>query len=194
MKSPKLKKTVKRKLSDLIPYERNARVHPDSQIEQLKNSILEWGWTIPVLIDEKDNIIAGHGRVFAAADLGMKEVPCIVAEGWTENQKRGYVIADNKLAEGGSWDSDVLYAELNSLLDEGFDLDVVAVDFQTQDVAYEPSTAPTFKEQNTTAGSLDKAEANLGSQIKSLSKDKSESAMEVICPHCMEAFKVQGNG
>lgn len=186
-------KIVKRKLAKLIPYERNSRIHPDAQIEQLKNSILEWGWTVPVLIDEKGNVIAGHGRLFAAEKLGMKDVPCIVAEGWTENQKKGYVIADNKLAEGGSWDSDILYAELNALLDEDFDLDLIAMDFKINDVAFAPSTEPVFTEQKTTAASVERAATGMGSQIETLSADKSAEAKEVICPYCAETFKVQGN-
>lgn len=187
------KKIVKRKLSKLVPYERNSRVHPDTQIEQLKNSILEWGWTVPVLIDENDNLIAGHGRIFAAELIGMKDVPCIVAEGWTDEQKRAYVIADNKLAEGGSWDNDILYAELNELLDGDFNIELLAVDFGTGDETFAPSVEPTFNGKNVTGGDVEKASTSQGGHIASLSKDKSAQATEVICPYCAESFKVQGN-
>ena len=100
---------VKRfKIDKLIPYARNARTHSPEQIEQIAASIREWGFTVPVLIDEAGMIIAGHGRVLAAQQLGLLEVPVIVARGWTDAQKRAYVIADNKLTENGGWDDDLL--------------------------------------------------------------------------------------
>ena len=191
-KSWQAKKIVKRKISQLIPYERNPRTHPDTQIEQLKNSILEWGWTIPVLIDERNNLIAGHGRLFAAQLIGMKDVPCIVAEGWSDEQKKAYVIADNKLAEGGAWDNDILYEELNELLEADFDIDLLAIDVEINDAAFVPAVEPVSVGKNVTSGDVGKASTGLGAQIKSLSRDKSDSAVEVICPHCAETFKIQG--
>src|SRR5215468_526674 len=92
----------------LIPYARNARTHSPAQIAQIAASIREWGFTVPVLIDEAGMIIAGHGRVLAAQQLGLGEVPVIVARGWTEAQKKAYVIADNKLTENGGWDEALL--------------------------------------------------------------------------------------
>ena len=91
---------VKKKVSDLIPYERNPNIHPTFQIEQIKNSIREWGFTIPIVIDENSTVLAGHGRLYAVQELEMEEIPCIVVEGWTERQKQAYVIADNKLQSG----------------------------------------------------------------------------------------------
>jgi ParB-like chromosome segregation protein Spo0J len=88
----------RRSINALIPYARNARTHSDAQVAQIAASMKEWGWTNPVLIDEEGGIIAGHGRVLAARKLGLTEAPVMVAEGWTEAQKRAYVIADNQLA------------------------------------------------------------------------------------------------
>ena len=82
-------KIVNKPVNELIPYDRNPRIHPDSQIKQLQNSIREWGWTIPILIDEESNVVAGHGRLFAAQDMGISEVPCVEATGWTEEQRKG---------------------------------------------------------------------------------------------------------
>ena len=188
----KAKKIVNRKLADIIPYERNSRIHPESQIEQLKNSILEWGWTVPVLIDENDNLIAGHGRLFAAERLEMKTVPCIVAEGWTEAQRKAYVIADNKLAEGGRWDNDILYEELNDLLDGSFDIDLLAVELKADENVFLPSVEPVFSNKEATSKDIESAGNGLLKGIESLSKDKSDNAVDVVCPYCAESFKIQG--
>ena len=80
----------RRPLATLVPYARNARTHSDEQIAQLAASITEWGWTMPILVDEGGMIIAGHGRVLAAAKLGIGEVPIMVARGWSDEQKRAY--------------------------------------------------------------------------------------------------------
>ena len=76
----------------------------DAQVAQIAASIREWGWTIPVLVDEDGALIAGHARVLAAQQLGMTDVPVMVARGWSEAQKRAYVLADNKLALNAGWD------------------------------------------------------------------------------------------
>jgi DNA modification methylase len=115
----------RRKVSSLVPYARNSRTHSDEQVAQIAASIKEWGWTTPVLIDAEGGIIAGHGRILAAQKLGIPEVPCMVADGWTEAQKRAYVIADNKLALNAGWDNDMLKVELGELSDLDFDLSLV---------------------------------------------------------------------
>lgn len=107
----------RRAVSELVPYARNARTHSEAQVAQIAGSIREWGWTIPVLIDEDGGIIAGHGRVLAALKLGLAEVPAMTARGWSEAQKRAYVIADNRLAENAGWDEDLLRIELTDLLE-----------------------------------------------------------------------------
>ena len=112
----------RRSIVALIPYARNARTHSDEQIAQIAASIREWGWTMPVLVDEDDMLIAGHGRVLAAQQLGLSEAPAVVARGWSDAQKRAYRIADNKLALNAGWDDRMLGVELSELLAEGFDL------------------------------------------------------------------------
>ena len=118
----------RRPIESLIPYARNARTHSDEQVAQIAASIKEWGWTIPILVDPDGQIIAGHGRVMAARKLGLTEVPVIVAAGWTEAQKRAYVIADNKLALNAGWDEELLRLELGELGDLGFDLELTGFD------------------------------------------------------------------
>ena len=106
-----------RPLAALIPYARNARLHDDAHVAQIAASIKEWGWTFPVLIDESDGILAGHGRVLAAHLLKLEDVPVIVARGWSEAKKRAYILADNKLAANARWDSALLATELADLRD-----------------------------------------------------------------------------
>ena len=115
-------KVERRKVSDLTPYARNSRTHSDEQVAQIAASIKEWGWTVPVLIEPDGGIIAGHGRVMAAQRLGIDEVPCMIADGWSEGQKRAYIIADNKLALNAGWDDEMLKVEFAELGDMGFDL------------------------------------------------------------------------
>jgi ParB-like chromosome segregation protein Spo0J len=101
-------KVERRPLASLIPSARNARTHSDAQVAQIAASIREWGWTMPILVDEAGTIIAGHGRLLAAARLGLDQVPVMVARGWTEAQKRAYLIADNKLGLNAGWNEELL--------------------------------------------------------------------------------------
>jgi len=114
-----------RPLKQLVPYARNARTHSPEQVAQIALSIKEWGWTIPVLIDENDGIIAGHGRVMAAETLGIETVPVLVARGWSEAQKRAYVLADNKLTLNAGWNTDLLKLEIEALQLEGFSVPLI---------------------------------------------------------------------
>tara|TARA_R100000935_G_scaffold42718_1_gene64712 strand:+ start:467 stop:1744 length:1278 start_codon:yes stop_codon:yes gene_type:complete len=115
--------TVVKNIDDLIEYDSNPRTHSVEQVEQVANSIETFGWTMPILIDESNEIIAGHGRLMAGKKLGIKEVPCIVAEGWSEQQKKAYCIADNKLTENGTWDKSFLKLNLEFLADVNFNLE-----------------------------------------------------------------------
>ena len=115
---------IRRKVSALVPYARNSRTHSPEQISQIAASIKEWGFTTPILVDADGQIIAGHGRLLAAQKLGLDEVPTMTAEGWTDAQKKAYVIADNKLALNAGWDNAMLAVEMQELGDLGFDLDL----------------------------------------------------------------------
>lgn len=112
-------------LADLKPAPRNARTHSDAQVQQITASMREFGWTNPILVDERGIIIAGHGRVLGAKALGWEDGPVIVARGWSEAQKRAYVIADNRIAEKADWDSELLTLEFAELGGLGFSLDVM---------------------------------------------------------------------
>ena len=115
---------IQRKVNDLIPYINNSRTHSEEQVNQIVASINEFGFTNPLLIDEKDNIIAGHGRLLASKKLKMEEVPCIVLSGLTEAQKKAYIIADNKMALNAGWDEELLKIELENLKELDFDLEL----------------------------------------------------------------------
>jgi DNA modification methylase len=109
----------------LIPYANNARLHSEADIDKLSTSIRTWGWTMPALVDEEGNLLAGELRVAAAAKLGLKSIPVTVARGWSEEEKRAYRLADNQLAARASWDLDLLRSELQELGSANFDLPLI---------------------------------------------------------------------
>ena len=112
----------------LVPYEKNARTHSPEQVAQLRASIQEFGFTNPILVDGKDGVIAGHGRLAAARDMGMTEVPVVVLDHLTPEQRRAYVIADNQLALNARWDAEILQQEVMALNLADFDLNLLGFD------------------------------------------------------------------
>jgi ParB-like chromosome segregation protein Spo0J len=151
---------------NLIPYARNAKRHDPAQVSKLAGSIKEFGFNNPVLIDKDNGIVAGHGRVLAAQKLGLAEVPCIRLSHLTENQKRSYILADNRLAEiGGGWDEEMLKLELADLA--ALDVDVAEIGFDETplpEINFEPGT-------EADQGKLDQLEPKI-----------------VKCPHCQKPF------
>src|ERR1700720_2187101 len=122
----------------LIPYARNARTHSDEQVAQIAASIREFGFTNPVLVDEEGTLIAGHGRVLGAQQLGITDVPTMVARGWTQAQIQAYRVADNKLALNAGWDPELLRLELGELKLSGFDLSLTGFgDLELKDIMAE---------------------------------------------------------
>ena len=119
----KLKVTY-RKVEDLIPYARNARMHTEDQIVRLASSIKEFGFTNPILTDGENGVIAGHGRLQAAKKLGLAEVPTIELSGLSENQKKAYILADNRLSLDSYWDAEMLHLELDELTEKGFNIEL----------------------------------------------------------------------
>ncbi len=114
--------------TDLIPYANNPRTHSDQQVLQVASSIKEFGFNNPILIDEHNGIIAGHGRLAAAQKLDLKLVPTITLAGLSEAQRKAYVIADNKLTENGGWDVDALRVEIERLSELDFDIELTGMD------------------------------------------------------------------
>src|SRR5512134_4144336 len=110
------------RIDDLRPYERNPRTHSDDQVAKLAASLVEFGWTVPVLVDDAGEVIAGHGRILAANTLGLEDVPVIRLGHLTPEQVRGYRIADNQLTLLGEWDEPALAEETHWLNATGFDM------------------------------------------------------------------------
>ena len=124
----------------LIPYARNARTHSPAQVAQIAASIREFGFTNPVLVDVERGVIAGHGRLLAARQLGMETIPTIELAHLTEAQKRAYVIADNRLALSAGWDDEMLRLELGELRLDGFDLALTGFEIAEIDALFATPT------------------------------------------------------
>lgn len=129
-------------ISALKPYERNAKRHSKDQLEKLERCIRDVGFVSPCLIDKDFNVIAGHGRIQAARAAGLERVPCVFIEGLTEEQRRRYIIEDNRIAEFGEWDMETLTTELEELAAEGvnvqgLDFDIDFGDIETESFAFE---------------------------------------------------------
>ncbi len=132
----------RRPIASIIAYEKNARLHLPEQIKQIADSIKEFGFTIPVLVDENGVLIAGHGRVEGAKLLGLTELPVMTARGWTEAQIKAYRIADNAVALNAAWSPDLLKLEFESLKALDFDLVLTGFDQAGIDKALAFGRAP----------------------------------------------------
>ena len=168
-------KVERRNVADLIPYIRNSRTHSDAQVAQIAASIREWGWTMPILCDEHGNVIAGHGRIMAAQKLGIEDVPCMTATGWSEAKRRAYVLADNKIALNSDWDNDMAKLELQEIEGLGFDLSLTGFSVDELDVLFDaPDFAPGTEDDQ---GKLDELDPKM-----------------VDCPHCGKEFDLREHG
>ena len=116
----------------LIPYVNNARTHSQEQVNKLRGSLREFGFINPVIIDADYNVIAGHGRLMAAKEEGIEEVPCVLVDYLTEAQKKAYILADNRYAQDAGWDEEMLKLEIEAL--EGMDFDVSLTGFNEQEI------------------------------------------------------------
>lgn len=138
----------------LKPYERNAKIHPQKQIDKIVDSIREFGFITPCVIDSAYNVIAGHGRIMASEQMGLKTVPCVFIEGLTEEQRRAYILADNRLGELGEWDMDLVFDELGDLADMNFDIEVTGFEM--------PEELPEIEEDEYEFATPEEPRAKLG--------------------------------
>ena len=120
-------------ITKLVPYVNNARTHSPEQITKLRSSLREFGFINPVIIDRAFNVIAGHGRILAAKEEGIAEVPCVFADHLSEAQKKAYIIADNRMAMDAGWDEELLRVEIESL--QGMDFDPLLTGFDEKELA-----------------------------------------------------------
>jgi len=150
----------------LVPYDRNPRTHSEEQIAQIVNSIKEFGFTNPVLLDGENGVIAGHGRLAAARVLGMEKVPCIEFGHLTEKQKRAYVIADNKIAQNSLWNDEFLRLELTDLKELGANLELLG--FNPMEIA----------------------DITLGKDVdfKEYDESAADDVEMITCPECGKSF------
>jgi hypothetical protein len=159
----------------LLSYDKNARTHSAEQVEQLAKAITRWGFTNPVLIDESNTLIAGHGRVMAAKSLGMATVPAVRIFNLSDSERRALVLADNKLAMNSGWDWDILKDELAALSKEGFDMAITGFDEE------EVSVLDHGGDQL-----FDSAFDEEHEYVKNAGKKK-----EIKCPHCKKKFTLK---
>jgi hypothetical protein len=138
-------KVERKPLSDLIPYAQNPQQHEPEQVDQIAKWIERVGWTMPVLIDEAGKVIAGHGRILAAEHMGLDSIPCVIASGWTDADKRAYRIFDNAATKKAAWDDELLGLELEGLGDIGFDLELTGL---SEGDILGINTAPQSKQDN----------------------------------------------
>jgi DNA modification methylase len=133
---------IDRRPGDLKPWPGNPRTHNDQQLAKLKTSIQKFGFTVPVLVDEADFILSGHGRVEAAKALGLPTIPTRVIRGLTQAEKRGYILADNKIAELAGWDATLLKDELELLIAEDFDIETTGFSTAEIDILFDGAEEP----------------------------------------------------
>ena len=151
-----------RKVSELLPYARNARTHSDEQVSQLAASIKEFGFNNPVAIDADGMILCGHGRVMAAQKLHMAEVPTVCLSHLSDIQKKAYILADNKLALNAGWDNDMLKVELEDLKFSNFDLDLVGFSTEELDEIMNQDEEPEVEDDDYTVAIPEEPKAKLG--------------------------------
>ena len=157
---------VYKKVEDLVPYENNPR-NNDKAVEAVANSIKEFGFKVPVVIDSENNVVAGHTRIKACKKLGIDEVPCIIADDLDEEQVKAFRLADNKVGELATWDLDKLNIELDGLKDVGIDM--------------------------TDYGFLETEDVNLDDFFTDApQEEKEEKKQTVKCPYCGKEFELGG--
>lgn len=158
-------------IDELIPYANNAKIHGKEQIAKLRGSLREFGFVTPVLIDFDGNIIAGHGRVMAAREEGMTEVPCVMISNLTEAQRKAYILADNRMSEMSEWNLDALNIEVKGLQDMAFDVDLIGFD------------ADSFKQIQVSAHTRSAAGHNDGVEEADAKEDDYDGSVPEQCPY-----------
>lgn len=145
---PMVEHIVMRNPAELVPDARNARTHDQAQIESLAACIRQYGFNLPIGIDDSNGVLAGHGRREAALLIGMPRVPCVILSHLSPAERRAYMIADNRLAELSGWDDQLLLGELRAIAAQGLDLEAIGYDEQAlQDLA--DSLAPEAPPEDT---------------------------------------------
>ena len=177
------------KLTEIKPYWRNPR-NNEAAIAAVKQSIKDYGFNYPIVVDGENVIIAGHTRYKALQELGVKEVPCVIKTDLSAQQIKEYRIADNKTSELSSWDMDKLIPELREI-EAVEDMEIYFPTISLEELISDTAGATNFK--NPTAENIGKVEAKMQMTFEDRSKVQQSAYVEVICPHCTEAFHVDRN-
>jgi ParB-like chromosome segregation protein Spo0J len=181
-KSPVIPEKLERWPVDrLVPYERNSRTHSPEQVAQIAASIVEFGFTNPILVASDAGIIAGHGRLAAAKDLGLKEVPVVVLDHLSDAQRRAYVLADNKLALNAGWDVDMLASEIEELQAVKFDLSLLGWSADELKGLAEDGWASDIEAVEKHDENLDGIQAKIVAKLDGTYKDEVTEAIRMYC-------------
>lgn len=159
-------------IEKLVPYVNNARTHNPQQILKLRSSLREFGFINPIIIDREYNVIAGHGRILAAKEESIKEVPCVFVDYLTPAQKKAYILADNRMAMDAGWDEELLRVEIESL--QGADFDVALTGFDEKDIAelFEGDDGDTQEDDFDVDGELKNPPVSKGGDVWLLGKHR----------------------
>jgi len=168
------------KTESLIPYVMNSRTHSPEQVSQIAANIKEFGFTNPVLTDGENSIIAGHGRVLAAQKLGLEEVPCIELPYLTEAQRKAYIIADNKLALNAGWDNEVLKAEITTLKEMDYEIELLGFDSGELNLIFDGwlTKDPTKKDEPHLDGITTWVKISVSPEDQEFAKEKITNALD----------------
>tara|TARA_R110000803_G_scaffold28011_8_gene65120 strand:- start:8829 stop:9392 length:564 start_codon:yes stop_codon:yes gene_type:complete len=175
-------------IGDVMPYENNPRDITRSAIDTVKQSIVEFGWRQPLVVDKDMVLVVGHTRLLAAQELGLAEVPVHIAEDMTGAQARAYRLADNKTGEFSGWLDDLLAVELADVLDSGLDIDALGFTDSPLPEGFVPYVEPDTGGAVADVTGDDIINAQDGLSNRHVSGES--TLVEVICPHCAENFEI----
>ena len=178
-------------LERLIPYEKNAREHSTEQIAQIAASIVEFGFLNPILVDSNDGIVAGHGRLSAAKELALDVVPVVVLDHLTENQKKAYVLVDNKLAENATWNEDLLAEEIIKLNLQDFDLNILGWTDEELEALQQDGWASDIDDPSSDGEHMDAIKARIVVELDAENKDKVIDAINDYCESNEVAIEIK---
>ena len=178
-------------LERLIPYEKNAREHSVEQVAQIAASIVEFGFLNPILVDSNDGIVAGHGRLSAAKELALDVVPVVVLDHLTENQKKAYVLVDNKLAENATWNEDLLAEEIIKLNLQDFDLNILGWSDEELEALQQDGWASDIDDPASDGEHMDAIKARIVVELDAENKDKVIDAINDYCESNEVAIEIK---
>ena len=175
----------------LQPYEKNARLHNSDQVGQIAQSIVEFGFLNPILVDTNDGIIAGHGRLEAAKELKLKEVPVVVLDHLSDKQRKAYIIVDNKLALNASWDVDVLSEEIAELEQADFDINLLGFTPEEIEAFNDDGWASDIEDPTKDGEHMDAIKAKIVVELDGTYKQEIEDVIKKYCDEHVISIEIK---